>query len=306
MFLADALPDNINCILSSPYREILIFGPSALEQWERLRSADVAFFRRYSTPAALKQPYMAVFANNATFAFCDPGEFQRITGQTTTVASEDINKFLAGLDDISEGWVGGFPDKPFEFAGQNFIIVQFPNATNRYGSKGVTLAYEYRRKKWMELYGHDEKRGTPCRWPGWSHWRIGDTRSGRTFVGGEGVIYEVVDDTRWHDGTEAVMRFRTNHYLDGEFRINDLRMNLLRGVGQSNARKPVIRLRAHRDHSTYTRWIEKSLGDDAKRELTINFGQMGTARAWQFEVEVSGDARVDIRSLEMSSTRMGP
>ena len=183
--------------------------------------------------------------------------------------------------------------------------MQFPNATNRYGTKGVTFAYDYRKKRFTELFGHDERTGQPVRWPGWSHWRMGDKTAGRTFVGGEGCIYELVDDSWWHDGRPAVMRLRTSHLMAGEMRIDDLRLILKRGVGKKNERRPIIRLRAQRDNRTYTRWVERDLGDDAKADLTLTFDGMGTATAWQFEVEVSADVDVVIRSIEMAATRMG-
>lgn len=305
VMIADAQTDDISAILVSPFREILVFGPKSLEQWERTRSTDTPFFRRYATPASLIEPYAAVFADNATFAFVHPGEVARISGQSAAVVSTTIGQYLSRLDDTKDAWIGGAPDMPFEFDGQSFIILQFPRATNRYGTKGVTLAYNFRRKKWNELYGFDTRTGLPTRWPGWSHWNIQVDGQMRTFVGGDGVIYEVVRDSWWHDSTPLPMRVRTGHYMDGQIRIDDMLLKVKRGVGPMNGLPPKFRFRCQRDNRTYTRWIERTLGDAAKTDMEAYLGAMGTAASWQFDMEVSGNCDVQVRSLEMKSVRVG-
>lgn len=188
VFAANGSPDNITSLTVTPFRELLLCGPKSVEQFERLSGGDFPFFRRWSIGDGVFAPYMLTFADTAVFTVNHLRELVRFSGQQTLSVGDDIGKALEKVDDWTDAWMGGFPDKPLHLRGQKFLVMQMPNATTPYDTKGLTFLYDYRLKRFSRLYGWDAQRGVPTRWPGWSHWTIW----GRHFVGGEGAVYEIV------------------------------------------------------------------------------------------------------------------
>ena len=188
LFAANGSPDNITGLIVTPFRELILAGPKSTEQFERLSSGTLPFFRRWSIGEGLKSPHMMTFANNGVYLMNHLNEFVRFAGQQSKSAGDSFGKVFETIDDWADAWMGGFPDKPLHVRGQKFLILQWPHATNPYDTKGVTLLFDYRQDRFSRLYGWNASLGVPDRWPGWSHWTIWD----RHFVGGEGVVYELV------------------------------------------------------------------------------------------------------------------
>ena len=188
LFAANGSPDNITGLIVTPYRELILAGPQSTEQFERLSGGTLPFFRRWSIGEGLYHPHMWCFGNNAVYLVNHLREFVRFTGQQSQSVGDDMGKVFETIDNWEGAWMGGFPDQPLHIRGQKFLVLQFPKATNRYGTKGETLLYDYRQERFSRLFGWHDGLGVPQRWPGWSHRSIW----GRHFVGGEGVIYEVV------------------------------------------------------------------------------------------------------------------
>lgn len=188
LFAANGSPDNITAVLVTPYRELLLCGPKSVEQFERLSGGTLPFFRRWTVGEGVKEPYMLTFADNAVFALNALNELVRFSGQVSSSVGDDMGALLEKIDDWTDAWIGGSGEKPLHIKGQKFLLLQMPNATNKYRTKGVTLLYDYRQKRFSNLYGWNAAKGVPDRWPGWSHWSIWN----RHFVGGQGVIYELV------------------------------------------------------------------------------------------------------------------
>ena len=188
LFAANGSPDNITGLIVTPYRELILAGPQSTEQFERLSGGTFPFFRRWSIGEGCYHPHIMTFANNAVYLVNHLREFVRFTGQQSQSVGDDMGKVFETIDDWTDAWMGGFPDKPLHIRGQKFLVLQFPHATNRYGTKGETLLYDYRQERFSRLFGWHDSLGVPQRYPAWSHW----TLWGRHFFGGEGVIYEVV------------------------------------------------------------------------------------------------------------------
>jgi len=188
VFAANGSPDNITAVMTTPYRELLLFGPKSIEQFERLSGGSFPFFRRWSVAEGLREPYMYAFADNGVFCLNQMIELVRFSGQSSSSVGDDLGKELEKIDDWTDAWIGGTGEKPLHIRGQKFMVLQAPRATNPYGTKGLTYLFDYRQKRFSNLYGWNAAKGVPDRWPGWSHWSIW----GRHFVGGEGVIYELV------------------------------------------------------------------------------------------------------------------
>ncbi len=171
---ADSRPTDVSALHVTPYREVLIAAHDRIEQWERLLTGDIPFFRRWTVGEGVRAPYTIVSADNAAFCINRDHEFIRFAGQAAQPASVEIQKVLDAVDNWDGAWVGGHPDRALTIAGQRFLLLQIPNATNPYGTKGLTFALDIRQKRWLNLYGWDVARNLPARWPGWSYRPIWD------------------------------------------------------------------------------------------------------------------------------------
>ncbi len=187
VFAANGSPDNITGLIVTPYRELMLCGPKSVEQFERLSGGDFPFFRRWSIGCGVFAPYMLTFADNSVTTVNDLKEMVTLRGQQPISVGDNIGKALEKIDDWTDAWMGGYPDKPLHINGQKFLVMQMPKAMTPYGTKGVTFLFDYRQKRFSRLYDWDADKGVPTRWPGWSHWSIW----GRHFVGGEGAVYEL-------------------------------------------------------------------------------------------------------------------
>lgn len=300
-FAADGSPDNINSLIVTPYRELLLGGEESIEQFERLQTGDTPFFRRWAVGEGMTLPYGSVFADNAVYTMNQLYEFVRFSGQASQPASDDIAKLIEKVDDWTDGWVGGFPNRPLNLFGQKFIVLQAPFATNPYGTKGLTLVLDYRAKRWFSLYGWDTRYGLPARYPIWSHWPLW----GRHFAGGEGKIYEFTEDN--HSIAGGVQRYlmRTAHLAEqSEINIDNLRITARRGIG-SNTTEPTIMIRCNPDNKGFGRWAKKGLGKKGDRTMVMEFGGFGSGSTFQFEIACMDDCPIDIRKLEVQTTQLG-
>ena len=294
-YAADGDPDNINAIMVTPFRELMIGGRNSMEQFEQAESGDVPFFRRWSVGEGVGAPYCMVFADNATWSVNKQFELVRASGQTALAASTEIGLILGDADSWEDAWIGGFPDRPLHVAGQKFILMQLPKATNAYGSKGITLLYDYRNKRWHELYGFSLDDGIPVRWPGWSHWPLWT----RTFVGGEGKIYEIVNSTFNHGADPARWLVRTSYLTDTNgVVIKNLRLTIKRGMGASDT-ESTIAIRCKRDGKPFSNWVRRGLGRAGHSNSQISFGSFGNAQSFQFEIMSTDDVKIELLKAEI-------
>ena len=294
-FAADGRPDDIVAMLITQFREVMLFGSDSIEQFERLSSGTVPFFRRWAIGDGLSAPYCTLFTDNAVFCLNRAREFVRLSGQTSEPVGDDIGKVLEAIDDWTDAWVGGYPDNPLNIVGQRFILLQAPKASNPYGTVGRTFVLDYRKRRWFEIYGWDAAVGRPTRWPGWSHWKHWD----RTFVGGEGAVYEI--DTANHNNVGVTQRFlvRTAHISElGEVAIENLRLRVKRGVG-TYVVSPTISVRCNRDNRGWSNWVRKGLGKTGAYPMNLEFGSFGHGHAFQFEVEVTDDCQVELVKMQV-------
>jgi hypothetical protein len=302
-FAADGNPDNINSMIVTPFRELMLGGKNSIEQFERLSTGDTPFFRRWSVGDGVKLPYGMIFADNALWTVNNQTEFVRFSAQTSTSKSDEIGRLLEKIDDWSEAWIGGFPDNPLNTLGQKFILLQIPNATNGYGTKGVTLVYDYRANRYTTLYGWDAGKGVPTRWPGWSHWKMWD----KTYVGGEGKVYELTD-TAYRHGDELQRWLVRTAFIGGatNIQIRNFRLRVVRGVSPSSATTPAsIRVRCRRDGKPWSGWISKSLGRAGDNTQAIMFGSFGNGNTFQFEISSADDCRVDLKGADVIAQPIG-
>ena len=299
---ADSTPDNITSFLIDPYRELLFCGPNKIEQWERLTTGTDPFFRRYACGEGVKLPYAIVWADNAVFTINQKTELVKFNQQVSNNVGGEIGLLLEGIDDWTDSWIGGYPDRPLNIVGQKFILIQAPNATNEYGTKGVTLIYDYRNKKFFQIYGWDNQQGVPTRWPGWSHWPLWD----QVFVGAQGKVYQLTTSTYSNDSNLQRWLVRTSHISQGnEFQITDFRLRLKRGLGSPNATPPTIRVRCRRDAGPFCAWISRDLGAPGDNIQFKNFGPFGTATSFMFEISTADPVAVDLIKAEVKGFEVG-
>lgn len=301
-FSANGNPDNISAIIVTPFGEVIVGGINSIEQYERLTGGTVPFFRRWSVGEGLLAPYTLVPADNAIWFINDKREFVRASGQISGSVGDDIGRTFESITDESQ-WADAWA-AVVHICGQKFILLQMPNATNIYDTMGITVVFDYRQKKWFSLYGWDVARSVQARWPGWSYYY--HKVWGRHFVGGEGKIYELDEDTFTNGGQTQKVLGRTAVIKSwGESRINDVKAHIRRGTAAANGTEPFLWLRACKDNKKWTRWVQRSLGKSGVSDATINFGPMGTANSWQFEYMTTGHCRVDIAEMLADVDRIG-
>lgn len=302
-YSADSNPDNINGMIVTPFRELLLGGTDSTEQFERTASGESAFYRRWSIGDGMRLPYAMVFADNQTWTINSLFELVKVSGQTSASVSATFQKFLEGIDDWSDTWMGGYPNNPLSILGQRFIVLQMPHATNVYGTKGVTLVYDYRNNRPFFLYGWDAQKGVPARWPYWSHWKIW----GKTYLGGsDGKIYELTEDT--HRNGDDLQRWlvQTSHMSQGSgVCIDAFRLRLVRGVGGSNGNAPTIRVRCSRDGRPFGPWITRSLGKAGQRTQFIEFGSFGNGGTLMWQISSAEDCKIDLIGADVKISQLG-
>lgn len=295
VFAANSNPDRADALLVTPFREVLVAGEESIEQYERLSTGDVPFFRRWAVGQGIRSPYTLTFVDDAAWAINKLFEFVRFSGQTSRPHSDDIGKFLESLDDWADAWT-----TPLHILGQKFIVLQIPYATNRHGLAGVTLLYDYAQKRWSELYGWDDGLNRPARWPGWSHLEIW----GRHFVGGDGKIFELDPATFSNDAKVQRMLIRTAHFSEGnEVRLDNLRLKLRRGTG-TNVNEGHIRIRVNKNNRGFGRWQQKPIGKRGDVAFFVEFGNFGKADSFQYEIETTDAFDAEILALERKITRL--
>lgn len=296
-FSVDGKPDEINAMSISPFNEVIMSGINSVEQFERLPNGTTPFFRRWAVGEGVLAPYTLQCVDQGSYAINAQYEFVRFTGQVSQPVGDDLHWTFEKVDNWTDAW-----SSEIQIKGQKFILLQMPNATNAYATKGITCLFDYRQKKWYNLYG--SVAGVPVNWPGCDYAEIW----GRRFVGGYGKIYEF--DTDVYDNVGQVQRMlgRTAPFDSwGPSSVNNVRMRVKRGVGSSydpDAAPPMIALRCIRDGVRRTKWKYKSLGRPGDTYNTIQFGSMGSAMStWQFEWMVTDPVSTEIVKLEAEVSR---
>ena len=214
-------------------------------------------------------------------------EFVRITQQSTRVESDDIALRLESIEDWREAWAAQIKIK-----GQKFIVLQIPHAQNPYGTHGLTFLLDYRAGAWSVLYGFDEERSVPTRWPAWSYHALW----GRHFIGVDGGVAEL--DPRVYDDRGSTLRLlaRTGHVEKwGKARIDDLMLRFKRGVAGPASGGPVrLGVRVRRDNRIWSDWVYRDFGADGDREMVLRTGGgFGIGYTWQFEYQVTAPVEVE-------------
>lgn len=291
VFSAEGRPDALNALLVTPFNELLLFGPGSVEQFEPSPYGTSPFFRRWSVAGGIHAPYTLCSVDNGTWGVDDHFEFVRLVGQTTTPHSGSHQRTI---EDISD-WTGAWASE-IAHDGQRFIVVQAPAAINRYGTAGVTLLYDYRRKRWSHLYGWDAEHAIPGGWPGRSVRNLW----GRTFVGGEGVIYELDSASHAIDGTVQRMLFRTQHIERPDTMwVNNVRLRLKRGLADVNDTPSSVSVRFSRDSRGFGRQVMRSLGRAGDRMQHLDFGNMGVGQLFQVEILCTDDCPIELAGLKL-------
>lgn len=301
VFAADSKPDLVNALMVTPFSELLVCGVDSIEQYEATVTGDTPFFRRFTAAEGLSEPGCLVFLDNATLFLNVQGELTRLTQQVGQEISAPIDRAL-GAWDRSGAWAGGFVNFPLSVLGQKFALFQFPNAVSPYGAKGMTLLMDLRTKRFTTLFGWDQAAGRPNRWPAWSYANLGN----RTILGMDGGQIWELDTTRYTQGGDAPMRMlvRTGYLSQGEVSLDGVRLTCKRGVGTYTS-NPTLQLRCRRDGGPWSNWVSKGLGLAGQNGRHLEFGGFGSGQDFQFEIQCSDNAKVELLKLEVQPSRIG-
>lgn len=297
VFSAEGNPDNIVAAVATEFSELMLAGTASIEQFDSSPQGSSPFFRRWVLGAGLLEDakYTLLAVDNRLWGINQDREWVNFNYQIGNVESENIQASLDDLDDFKDGWSSELVIK-----GQRFIILQFPYATNRYGTQGLTFLYDYRKRRWGNLYGWDEKLSLPSRWPGWSVAKIGK----RVFVGGDGVIYELGGTDE--GPTKQRMIWRSGHLSrtgGAPMSVEQVTMRVKRGVG-TYTKAPIISLRANKDNRGFGRWVRRTLGKAGDREMILRFPKIGNCDTIQFEIDITDAADVQISKMWLDYDRL--
>ncbi len=300
-FAVDGNPDDINAMLITPFNEILLSGVASLEQYERYVGSTIPFYRRWSVGSGISEPGTLCFADNAAWGLNEKREFVRLSGQTVQSVSDDIQAdiehryALGNLSAFNKAWA-----YPCYIKGQKFIVFQSPEATNVYGTKGFTCVLDIRRGQLFEIFGWDDESGVPALWPGRSIYSLW----GKTFVGGKGKIYELDPFTYNNDGQVQRTYARSAHFdSDGTLRVDGIKLTLKRGIGTYEA-APKVMFRANPDNKGWGLWQARDLGLIGAPQMSVEFGQQGTADTWQFEMAMTDNAPFELRRMQIDGAKV--
>jgi hypothetical protein len=293
VFTAESKSDHINGIYVTPRNEILITGDSSIERWEPFASGSQPFYQRGTSPEGLLMPDTFLTNSDGNFGINEAGEYVQFLDQYSTEISDRVQKGLAAITDWSDAWAA-----ELRFGGEKWHLLQAPNATNDYGTSGITLLFDVRKEKWSMLYSWDASEGLPVRWPGWSHLQIWQ----KHYIGGEGCIYEL-DATCYNNaGVVQRMLVRTAHFDEngGRIDITDSRMRLRRGQQAVNTTpEPRIFMRVNRDNQGLSSAIEKSLGAAGRTFPVVEYGNLGECDTVQVEFIITDEVPVDISTFQI-------
>ena len=297
VFTANAKPQDIGALAITPFNEMLLAGPQVVEQWELLANGTQPFARRWTTGEGIFAPYTLLADKAGTFGVNSRFEFIRFAGQMSEDVSPDVGLTLQKVDD----WTGAWAQEA-STSGQKFFIIQMPMATNAYGTKGVTLLFDYRAKKFSFLYGSDPVLRRQTRWPGWSTQRLW----GKVFVGVPGGVAYLDDSSFQLLGSTYPFLIRSGHVdAFGPSRIDEVRLRIKRGVGSYGARSPRIGLRVNRDNEGFDQWQYEDLGESGDRTMEVRFGGQGCAGGtWQFELAVGDNVAVEMVKMQVYVERL--
>jgi hypothetical protein len=298
VFAIDSKPDFVNAMIITPFNEILLSGKDSLEQWEQLPAGSVpAFQYRWSIGQGNYVPYSLTFADNGVWNINRDQELVRSSGQLAQQVSDSIHGgVLEPVDDFSDAWCC-----PIMVAGQKFVMVQIPHATNIYGTTGITVLYDYRQHKWFSLFGWDNDLALPKIWPGVSYYRLW----GKHFIGAAGKIYELSTTTYANGGDLQRVLWRSGNQDLGEIRIDNLMLRLKRGVGESNTKRKLMRLRVSFDGKPWTKWRKQDLGLYGENVAWVDFGQMGCGNTFQVEIDMTDSAEFELVKMRVLYTPLG-
>ncbi len=299
VFSADGKPDNLVAVAVTPYRELLLCGPDSIEQFERLQNGDRPFSRRWSTGEGLAHPYTLVTDLAGTYGVNERSEMTRFQAQVAREQSRPVALALESVRDWTDAWATSLAIK-----GQRMVLLQAPNAESEaYGTRGVTLLLDYRTSRWSFLWGWDDARSGPARWPGWS----AASAWGRTFIGVENGIAELDPAEFTYLGRTMRTLWRSAHVDKfGPSRMDNLRIRIKRGTGayDTTTPEPRVLVRVNRDNGRWTPWVTRGLGRPGDNRMVIDFGGFGMANTWQIEVAVTDPAPVEFVMAQAKMERL--
>lgn len=291
VFSAEGKPDDLIALVVTPYRELLLCGTESVERFMTLASGDKPFYRQYVTGQGLGAPYAIAPTDDGVFAINDKREFVRLTGSANQVVGRAIGLTLERADSLEGAWAS-----ELLIEGNRFVVLQLPNASNAYGTNGITLLYDLNKNRFSFLYGWDAGTATPTRWPAWSITKHG----GRVFCGVPGGVAELTAQEYLNLGQDNRFLVRTAHIGDfGMSTVGGLSLRLQRGVGPGQ-----MRVRVNRDNRGFGPWVPVSLGQPGHREMTVRLAGFGAAETWQWEFSGSDPAVLNLSNAEMLVERL--
>ncbi len=292
--------DNINAMIITPFNQVIIGTPDSIEQWERYVGSTVPFYRRWAMGGGISEPGSLCFADNACWGLNEKHEFTRMSGQIIQSTGDDVqaeieHRYAIGnLESLNRAW-----SAPCFIKGQKFIVFQSPEATNSYGTKGVTFVFDIRRGAFFEIFGWDQDSGVPQLWPGRSIFSLW----GKIFVGGQGKIYELDPLTFTNDNQTQRAYLRTAHYdSQGTLGVNGVKLTMKRGVG-TYTESPRVMFRSNPDMKGWSLWQTRELGMTGAPMMSVEFGAQGLADTWQFEIAMTDNAPFELRRMQLDGTK---
>ncbi len=276
-------PGNIITTITSN-RDLILFGEETTETWRNVGGSDLPFQRQEGTfqergAVALKAP---IEMDNDIYYIGDDRVIYKMVGvNPVRISHHAIEKWL---DEQTKAHVDDAFGMTITHQGHYWYILSLAESTWVYDA---TVSNMTGGNEWFQLLSLDEK-----------NWRVDvvENAYGKTFCGGgDGIIYELDQDTLNENGERQLKQRVTPYYSSDRHKVsfNELNLAFEEAVATSSVADPLVSLEISSNGGrTYNNKRFRSLGQLGQYAKKAIWRRNGAPRNVVFRLTVTDDVEV--------------